>query len=142
MRLGADAYRLLCFTAAVKSFLREPMSVEAAKAFVCDRMSRRNELFLDGLERAVFGTPRSPYRQLLQEAGCELGDIRRLVHQEGLECALQRLQEGGVYVTYEEFKGRTPAVRSGRSFCFRDSDFDNPLIERHFWSSSGGTGGR
>jgi hypothetical protein len=142
MRLVSDAYRLLCFMAGVNSFLREPLSVETAKAFVRDRMSRRNELFLDGLERAVFGTPRSPYRQLLQEAGCELGDIRRLVHQEGLECALQRLQEGGVYVTYEEFKGRTPAVRSGRSFCFRDSDFDNPLIERHFWSSSGGTGGR
>jgi hypothetical protein len=142
MRSLSDAYGLLRFARGVKTLLREPISVETAKAFVQDRMARRTELFLGMLERAVFQNPRSPYGRLLREAGCELGDVRWLVAQEGLEGALYRLREAGVYVTYEEFKGRATAARGGRAFSFRDSDFDNPLTQRHFWSNSGGTGGR
>jgi len=142
LRALSEAVGLLRFVGGVRSFLREPLSVEAAKAFVRDRMACRDELFLSGLELRVFENPHSPYRQLLHEARCELGDIRKLVCQEGVDGALQRLRDAGVYVTYEEFKGRAPAIRGSCTFFFRDSDFDNPQVKRHFWSSSGGTGGR
>jgi hypothetical protein len=138
----SDALGLLRFARGVQSFLREPLTVDAAKAFVRDRMARREEIFLGGLERTVYGYPGSPYLQLLREARCELGDVRSLVAREGLDGGLRRLREAGVYVTYEEFKGRQPAVRGGRTFSFRDSDFNNPRVQRQLWGSSGGTSGR
>lgn len=138
----SDAIGLLRLARGVRLFLREPLSVEAAKAYVRDRMARREAIFISGLQRTVYGYPASPYLQLLREARCELGDVESLVGREGLEGALRRLREAGVYLTYEEFKGRKPAVRGARAFSFRDSDFDNPRVQRHFWGSSGGTSGR
>ena len=44
-------------------------------------------------------------------AGFELADIRRLVEDLGLEEALERLYDAGVYVTQDEFKGRQPIRR-------------------------------
>ncbi len=142
MPLISDAGGLLRFVAGARRFLREPLSVEAAKAGVLDRMSRRDEHFLRLLERTVFQQPRSPYRQLFRAAGCEYADLERVVRKEGLEAALEQVREAGVYVTYAEFKGREPAVRGGQSFSFQHSDFDNPLPRRGYWGSSGGTRGR
>ena len=104
-------------------------------------MHTRDQAFLRMVEGAVFGHPLSPYLRLFRAAGCELGDVKKLVAEEGVEGTLQHLRRAGIYVTFEEFKGRTPAVRGSQAFAFQDRDFDNPLITAHFHSSSGGTHG-
>jgi hypothetical protein len=92
-------------------------------------------------ERAIYGHRRSPYLQLLRAAGCEFGDLKALVDKEGLERALSRLVEAGVFVTFDEFKGRKEAVRGSQRFIFVEDDFDNPHLSPHFEARSGGTRG-
>jgi hypothetical protein len=133
---------LLRFGAGLKHFVRERVSVEDARSIVRHRMQRRDLALLYKLEYAIFGYARSPYRALLRHAGCELGDVRKLVRENGVEGALERLRDVGIYVTFEEFKGLAPAVRGSASFSFRAEDFDNPLITRHFRASTGGSSGK
>lgn len=142
MPLLSDAYGFLRFAFGLKAFLREPISVEAARAIVRQGMQSREARFLQKVDWAIFANPRSPYLKLFRAAGCELDDVRNLVKQEGVEGTLQKLCQAGIYVTFEEFKGRTPAVRGSQTFAFRETDFDNPLITRHFQSTSGGSRGR
>jgi hypothetical protein len=78
---------------------------------------------------------------LLKLAGCELGDIRTMVRARGVEGTLQALREAGVYITFEEFKGREPVVRSGQVIPVEPSDFDNPYLSRHYQTETGGTTG-
>jgi phenylacetate-coenzyme A ligase PaaK-like adenylate-forming protein len=104
-------------------------------------MAGRSAAFLHTLEKAVFSYPRSPYLKLFQHAGCNFEDVRDLVTRIGLEKALHSLLEAGIYVTFEEFKGKQPVRRGSKIFTFHDADFNNPLITRHYESSSGGTSG-
>lgn len=89
----------------------------------------------------MFGYARSPYRTLLRAAGCEMGDIRALVAREGVEGALGRLRDAGVFVRFDEFKGTSPAVRGSQTFQFRERDFDNPLLRPTYAGSTGGSRG-
>jgi hypothetical protein len=132
---------LLRFAAGLKPFLREPVSAGAAKAIVRQNMRSRGTAFLSKLEHAVFANPSSPYLRLMRGAGCERRDIQQLVEREGVEGALQALLQAGVYVTFEEFKGRAPIVRGSETFAVRAADFDNPVVTPHFTATSGGTRG-
>jgi HAMP domain-containing protein len=127
-RLWTKGAGLVRFALRVRGMLRETISIEEASRRIEDGVGRRRERFLDKLETAVYANPRSPYRQLLAAAGCEMGDVKRLVETEDLEGALGRLERAGVHVSYEEFKGRTPAVRGSQTFHFRSDDFNEPLI--------------
>ena len=142
MSLASNVYGLLRFSAGLKAFLREPLSAESAKATVRQQMRHRDAALLSKLERAVFANPSSPYLKLMRSAGCEADDVRALVQREGVEDALAALARAGVYVTFEEFKGRTPIVRGSERFAVRDTDFDNPGLTPHFTATSGGTRGR
>jgi len=133
---------LLRFAAGLRPFLRETLTAAQARAIVRRDMQRRDTLFLGKLEHAVFANPVSPYRKLLRHAGCTLGDIQTIVAADGVEGALARLRDAGVYVTYEEFKGLAPARRGSRTFTFAANDFDNPTIRPHFRGSTGGSSGR
>ncbi len=104
-------------------------------------MARRAENFLRLVERSVYGVPQSPYLALLKLAGCELGDLRALVNDKGLESALRALRAAGVYVTFEEFKGRKPIVRNGLALAVTQRDFDNPFARRDFTLTTGGSTG-
>jgi hypothetical protein len=42
----------------------------------------------------------------------------------------------------EEFKGRRPIARPGLELPVSPEDFDNPLLERHYEASTGGSKGR
>jgi hypothetical protein len=138
----SKAYRYLRLASDVKGFLREPISVEAAKAHVGQGMRSRDPAFLRMIERAIFGNPSSPYLELFRAAGCEFGDVERLVRRHGIEETLHQLLKAGIYVTFDEFKGRAPAVRGSQTFAFHAADFDNPSTTAHFQSSSGGTRGQ
>ena len=131
-RLARDAPR----------FLRSPLGVAEARVRVRRWLVTRQQRFLFVVERAIYGYPRSPYLQLLRHAGYELGDVQALVAHEGVEGALERLAADGVYVTFEELKGRRVAIRGGQRFAFRERDFDNPLFAPHFAVYTGGTRGR
>jgi hypothetical protein len=105
VRIGASFLWKLPF------FLRHPISVEQARTALRERLERREVGFLALARRTIYGNPRTPYLRLLALAGCEYGDLERLVKQEGVEGALRILYRHGVYLTVDEFKGRRPATR-------------------------------
>ena len=87
--------------------LRHPIRIEEARATLEQRLERREADFLDLIRWGVYENPVSPYRELLRLAGCEFGDLERLVARQGLEEALGRLCAHGVYLTVDELKGRS-----------------------------------
>lgn len=129
------------FARDLPGFLRRRISLAESLATVERRLEQREENFLRLAERGIFGYPRSPYLSLLALAGCEMGDLRRLVQDDGLEGALRALRSAGVYVSFEEFKGRTPMVRDGRELAIAAGDFDNPFLSPHYQTATGGTTG-
>ncbi len=129
------------FPLALRRFLRRPLTVEEARRIIKERLERRAENFLRIAERSIYGQARSPYLALLKLAGCEFGDLRALVNEHGLEGALARLREAGVYVTFEEFKGRIPIIRQGQTIPTTARDFDNPFARHDFALRTGGSTG-
>ena len=106
----------------LRRYLRNPLTLAEARATLRCRLERREADFLALARDAVFANPRSPYRALLRLAGCEYGDLERLVRRDGVEGALRALLRQGVYLTVDEFKGRRRSFeaprrsRAGRSF--------------------------
>lgn len=125
----------------VPRFLRERITTEQAASTIRRRLQERERSFLHILERFIFANDRSPYRPLLRAAGCEFGDIRKLVFDGGLRRAVIDLRDAGVYVSLDEFKGRCEAIRGKERFSFAEEDFDNPEVAPHFEARSGGTRG-
>ena len=141
MSILADLKMYGRFAWGLRSFLRHTISPEEAREIVRRRMDEREKNFLRLLERGIFGYPRSPYLPLLKLASCELGDIQDMVRSKGLEPTLRALKEAGVYISFEEFKGREPIVRNGKVFPVTDRDFDNPYLKYHYEGQTGGTTG-
>src|SRR6188508_2774260 len=110
--LGLGHLRMYArFASGLRGFLAHPTTIEDARALLAERLAGRAESFLTVAERGIYGHPRSPYLALLRAAGCELDDLRAMVRADGLEAALSSLRRAGVYVSYEEWKGRQPLVR-------------------------------
>jgi hypothetical protein len=123
--------------------LRHPLSLDEARAILRRRLERRETDFLDLARRTIFAHPANPYQRLLRLAGCDEGDLERLVRRDGLEATLGALYRAGVYVTVDEFKGRRPIVRSGTTIETTPQAFRNPLSRSHLWgATSGSRGGR
>src|SRR5215212_580677 len=137
----ADATMYARFAWGLRGYLRNPISADQARAIVVRRLQQREASFLRVVERGIFGHPRSPYLPLLKLAGCELGDLRNMVHNRGLEPTLLALREAGVYVSFEEFKARTPIVRDGLEIPVDVRAFDNPYARRAYEGSTGGSTG-
>lgn len=121
--------------------LAKTMSVEDAKAQIRARLQNREQMFLEMIQKCIFGYPRSPYHPLLRAAGCELGDIRQLVANDGIDKTLTHLRREGIFFTFEEFKGRTPVERSGLGFEINTEQFQNPKAKRHISTRTGGSTG-
>jgi hypothetical protein len=138
----AESKTFARFARGLPSFLRQRITLESAREVVLRRMAERESSFLATLEAGVFRNPRSPYGRLLRLAGCEPGDVRRMVSQDGIEATLRVLRDAGVYVTFEEFKGREPIVRHGQSVEVKAEDFDNPTYTQYYQISTGGSTGK
>lgn len=134
-----DAARTVRFTFGFKDYLRDKVDFSGIRAFLKARMARREESFLSLLRRGIFEYKKSPYAQLLALARLTYGDVERSVSRIGLDETLKMLCSEGIFVTIEEFKGRKPLVRKGKSFSFREKDFDNPYIAACYERRSGGT---
>jgi len=141
MKMFDDIKMYRRFALGLCHFLRHRISLEEAKKIVQKRMQEREDNFARLLERGIYGYPRSPYLRLLKLAQCELGDIQRMVQVKGLEDTLRALRDAGVYVSFEEFKGRKPLVRAGEVFNVKPSDFDNPYLGDSYRATTGGTTG-
>ena len=129
------------FAVGLRSFLRHTISLDEARAIVRQRMADREKNFLRFIERGIFGYRRSPYLPLLKLAQVELGDIRNMPRAKGPEDTLRALREAGVYISFEEFKGRAPIVRDGQVIPIQPRDFDNPYLSHYFQAETGGTTG-
>ena len=145
MKVFRRSRRLLAlarFAYRVRGIVDSKITIEEAKRVIAEGVRNRERRFLSKLELAVYSNRHSPYLKLLRHAGCELDDVHKLVESDGLEGALRTLANNGVYLTYEEFKCRTPTVRGSRTFHFRLVDFDDPNIRPDSYGSSGGTRGK
>ncbi|HZQ11162.1 MAG TPA: hypothetical protein VFD70_31615 [Anaerolineae bacterium] len=129
------------FSTALRSYLHHTMTLDEAYELVQTRLARRCENFLRLVERSIYGNPRSPYLALLKHAGCEFGDLQTLVRQHDLEGALYLLREEGVYIAFEEWKGRAPIVRGSLELPMDAHALDNPFLVKHFYVESGGSTG-
>jgi hypothetical protein len=118
-------------------FLRRPLTPDEARAILRKRLARREVDFLDLVRRTVYEHPPSPYRTLLAWAGCQYGDLTRLVTRDGVEGALTALLRAGVYLTVDELKGRRPVVRGARMLPITPDQLRNPCASLHMaaWSS-------
>lgn len=123
------------------AFLRRPVPAHTAPAVIRRRLATREPVFLDLVRRAIFARPASPYHRLLRWAGCEAGDLDRLVRQHGIEGALGALYRAGVFLRADEAKGRVPVVRGGERFTLHPDALRNPLLTTHFRMHTGGSGG-
>ena len=141
MSILADMKMYARFAWGLRGFLRHTITLEEAKAIVRRRMAERETNFLRLVEKGIFGYQRSPYLPLLKLAQVELGDIQNMVRDKGLEDTLRALREAGVYITFEEFKGREPIVRHGQVIAVQARDFDNPYLRHYYEAESGGTTG-
>ncbi len=141
MPVFSEFLGLTRFALGLRPFLAETIAPDEARRLVRHWVEERDARFLKKLERTVFRYRPSPYLALLRHAGCEAGDVAAMVRSSGIEQALAVLAKAGVYVTWEELKGRAPAVRGSRTFHFGEADFGNPLVTSHYRTSSGGTSG-
>jgi hypothetical protein len=129
------------FLTRLPAALRRPLTVPEARAVVRARLERRERDFLALVRRNVYAQPESPYRKLLEIAGCEYEDVERLVTRNGLDEALRRLCRAGVYLTVEEFKGRRPTVRGGVSIDVTPARCRNPSLVGPLPGQSSGSRG-
>lgn len=127
------------FLSRLPSFLHQTISLEEARATLLRRFEQRDNIFLAILKQAVYEYSASPYLQLLKLAGCEYGDLEKLVNKEGIEGALQILYRQGVYLTVDEFKGRQSAMRGNATIVVSPDLVRNPLAAFHIPARSGGS---
>jgi hypothetical protein len=126
LRAGARLLRDL------PGYLRHPLSVEEARAELRRRLARREADFLALLRRIFRSGPADPYRQLLALAACEEADLAALTRKEGVEQTLRTLYRHGVYLTADEFKGRRPVMRGGRTVAMEPAQLRNRGTRTHF----------
>ena len=136
---AALAARLLW---SLPSLRRGRPTLEQARETLRRRLERRAADFLALVRRTVYRHDASPYRQLLRLAGCEFGDLEKLVAGEGLEGALQTLYRQGVYLTVDEYKGRRSAVRGSTTIAFEPRHLGNPLVASQILQHTSGSRGQ
>jgi hypothetical protein len=127
-------------TLGIWDLLRQPVEADPVAALRL-QMAHREEHFLDLARRVVFANPQHPYHEMFRIAGCTWEDLADGVSRDGLEATLEKLAAAGVYLTHDEFKGKTPVVRGGREISCGPQALLNPLVRgltRNFSSGSRG----
>lgn len=137
----ADAALGARFLARLPAFVRSPIGAAEGRAIIRRRLAERDADFLALVRRAVYAHPTSPYRVLLRHAGCEYGDLERLVSGDGLEGALRALLREGVFLTVGEFKGRRPVARGALRFHVDPRGLRNVAMAHHLPGQTSGSGG-
>lgn len=139
MSIVSDAIKYSRLAFGLRGFLRSTITLEESKRVIAERLRNREKNFLSLVQKGVYQNPKSPYLKLLELAGCQFGDIEAGVNKDGIEATLQKLLVEGVYVSWEEFKGRKEVVRGGKRFSFSERDFDNPFLDVYYQAQSSGS---
>ena len=139
MALVADLIKYSRLALGLRVFLRGTVTMEESQRAIAERLHNRDQNFLNLVQKGIYQNPKSPFLKLLRAAGCDYGDIEPLVNKEGVEAALQKLLAAGVYISWEEFKGRKEVVRGSQRFQFRERDFDNPFLDVYYRVQSSGS---
>lgn len=79
---------------------------------------------------------------MLGLAGCEYGDLAKLVKKEGMEGALGVLFHKGVYLSVNEYKGRVPTLRGTSTIEVGSNVLSNPLSQSHLRLHTSGSSGQ
>lgn len=137
-KLGA----YLRFLRELPAYLNHPISFDEARQIVARRMESRDRSLLGIFEHSIYGDPNSPYLPLLKAAQCEHGDVAADVARLGVEETLKRLRQAGVWISFEEFKGRKPIVRGDVCHDVRAEDFDSLRQCGACATATGGSSGR
>ena len=74
-----------------RAFLHQRVTEAEARSRIEYRLKTREESFLGLLENGVYRHSRSAYLRLLQHAGLDLEDVKRMVGAMGLEPTLENL---------------------------------------------------
>lgn len=120
---------------------KAPLEADAHHA-IRGMLARREDNFLKLAQTGILENPRNPYQRLFRIAGCAYADLERMVRRDGLEAALERLLVAGVYLTHDEFKGKTPVKRGGEEFMVDMAGVTNPSVEAFFEVTSSGSRSR
>jgi hypothetical protein len=139
MSIISDLVKYSRLAFGLRGFLHGTISLEESKQVITTRLRHRGRNFLSLVQKGIYQNPKSPYLKLFQLAGCEFGDIESLVNKEGIETTLQKLLADGVYLSWEEFKGKKEVVRGGSHFQFKERDFDNPFLPVYYQTQSSGS---
>ena len=137
----ADAAAFVRYARGLRGYMTNRLDEDECRRRIAERLEHREDNLVKLLEERIFGTPGSPYRALFAEAGIELPEAVRTVRDEGVEGALGRFYDAGVYVRLDEFKGRVPIRRGALTLETRGEDFDNPHSNYVVTSSSSGSRG-
>jgi hypothetical protein len=114
-------------------------AIELAKKIMKERVERREGNFLNLMKKGAFEYEKSPYHMLLGPKKIQYADLKGWVERDGLESALDQLQQEGVYFTVEEYKGIKDVSRNGRTFRLAEKAFDNPFLSVAYEVRSGAT---
>lgn len=125
------------FARGLGPFLRTQRTLEESRTVLRHQLATREASFLRMVDEGIRRNPDNPYQRLLDHAGVEPGDLDALVEEEGVEGALERLYDAGVYLTIAEARGRKPVRRGSLQISCTIDDFENPLTVEHFEAHSG-----
>jgi len=131
--------RTLALVAALPKFFRERIMLQQAQEEVKRLLDTRAERFLELVRLQIYERPETPYLRLLKHAGCEFSDLENSINRHGLEDTLAKLAGEGVYLTSDEFKGKTEIPRGGMSFRASPKDFYRPNSSTGYTIQSSGT---
>ncbi len=125
----------------LRRLVRQPATLDGAREVIAEEVRARPQRFLAALDRLVWPHPASPTRRLLEAAGLEAGDVAALIAERGLTGALEGMRDLGVYVSHEEYQGRTEVRRGSTTFAVGPADFFNPITRADYMAATGGTSG-
>lgn len=111
---------------ALRRCFRDRVTLARAEDEIKRALDHREERFLEVARTLIYPRPASPYRILLDHAGCAFADLQRHVRGHGLEATLARLAQEGVYLTASEFKGKSDVVRGTTAFRVSPADLARP----------------
>jgi hypothetical protein len=114
-------------------------AIEQARKTLKERVSRRQENFLNLIERGVFNYQKSPYLRLLRNRKIAYEDVKKWVESDGIIKTLFMLLSEGIYFTVDEFKGKSRVAREGLIFETNEKAFDNPFVSEAYEVRSGAT---
>ena len=123
----------------VKAQIEPGEAIIRAQTQLRKRLVEREENFLHLVEKGIFKYAHSPYLPLLAAKKIGLDDLKSWIADDGLEGALVTLQAEGVYFTVDEFKGKTPVKRNGKTLVCNEAMFDNPYLRYAYEVRSGAT---